>query len=259
MNSNPCRNSERAWISTPSCWQPRQGAIRQQPLIQQTEGKLHHIGPEARRQFCRIVGRHRPKCRSCGRRLRTSVAASAAPQASPSAPCRSDAACTSRVSAFKRCRRLPRARNHGIQPVLQTDGLGDDAEGRSIESRQHRFRLAIIGGGVEQAVCRPWRPGPEWRRLRPAALGRAYWKRHRPGRTAPCPIPVSQASRSSPLHHFGDGQRGGQAGTFDAEQIDQARQAMCCRSIDAEIRVGILRARRPWAARRNNPASAYLA
>ena len=42
-------------------------------------------------------------------------------------------------------------------------------------------------------------------------------------------------SFQQPCHPLGDGQRGGQSGGFDAEQIDQARQAMGRFAVDPEI------------------------
>ena len=109
-NSNPCRNSERAWISTPISASRAKVPSVSKPLVQQAERQLHHIGPETRRQARRDRRRHRPRCRSCGTRLRSCSRCSAGHSASPSA--KIARRMHQQGVGLQRLRRLPRTRDH---------------------------------------------------------------------------------------------------------------------------------------------------
>ena len=198
MNNRPCRNRERAWISTPSSFSRASDPSCSSRWSSRLNGQLHDVGAETPRPAPRDHRRHRRRCRWRRPRLRPSDACSARHSSSPSGPRRSDTAWTSSTSTRPRTSdRLAGARNHGRDAVFHADGLADDAEGAGVALRQNLLR-----------PCRNWRPCPERRcRLSAARASMALhfgqrhladlcWRRHRPGRTGPCRGPAGARGRT---------------------------------------------------------------
>ena len=94
--------------------------------------------------------------------------------------------------------RLAGAGDHGRHAVFDADGLADDAERRGCRIAPEPLRPGRNWRPYPGRRCPPPRPAPAWPAPPPAAPGPRCWRRHRPGRTAPCQGPAGARDLNGP-------------------------------------------------------------